>query len=217
MLIDLKRIAASVCPECSNASIGYMSIFSFSGGRRLKITCPIHGCGAECVDIAQKGKKIKINIKCPYCGGVHSHSVDYDKFWKKDLLSFPCPEVGIGTFFIGERAKVEEALNLTLNQYSSLYEDTMLGLDDLMNNLDNLYDDEDENEDDILYDILDEIYDLRSEGSICCICGSEAVSINVVGTKILLSCPKCRRSKVIEANPENLAMIMNATAIVLGK
>lgn len=210
MLINLKQIAASVCPNCSNAAIYSLSVFNFSGGKSLKITCPTKNCGCECVNILPKGKKFKINIHCPYCGSVHTHTIDFDQFWNKDLISFPCPEVGIPAFFLGKYPNVENTLNQTLGQYSALYQEAM---DELCAFDYNEYEDFD----DILYDIMDTIHELRDEGALSCICGSESVSINTVGQKILLSCPRCRRSKVIEATEENLAMIMNATAIVLGK
>lgn len=212
MLIDLKRIAASICPECSSASIGYLSAFNFSGGRPLQITCPIRECGHNCASISPKANKFRISIYCPYCGSVHTHTIDRDKFWKKDFISFPCPEVGISSLFIGNRTEVEAALNQTLGQYSKLYEEAINGLDDFCDD-----DFDDDCCDDILYDILDTIHGLRDEGALSCVCGSESVAINTIEKKILLSCPRCRRSKVIEANEKNLAMIMNATAIVLGK
>ncbi len=210
MLVDIKRVTASICPECSNASMGTVSVFEFSGGRPMNILCPIRGCRHLLASVTPKGDKFKISVSCPFCGGVHAHSVNASVFWKSELLTFPCPEIGLSSFFIGTRKSIDKAIRETLAEYSRMYEDAMNDLDDL----DGEYDD---NADDILYDIADIIYEMRDDGNVSCVCGSEAVSVNIIGRRILLSCPRCRRTKIIDATPENLAMVLNATVIVLGK
>lgn len=210
MLVDIKRVTASICPECSNASMGAVSIFAFSGNRPMNILCPIKGCRSLLANITPKADKFKISVDCPFCGGVHVHSVKATVFWKSELLRFPCPEIGLSSFFIGTRDSVDKAIRETLAKYSEMYEEAMSGLDDLDG-------DYAEDENDIIYDIADVIYEMRDDGNMSCVCGSEAVSINIIGRRILLSCPRCRRTKTIDATPENLAMVLNATMIILGK
>lgn len=215
MLIDTNRIAAVICPECSNAVLSHISAFSFSGGRSVKIKCPVKGCGCECLTALQKNKKFKITIQCPFCGGIHSFSIDSGKLWNKELITLPCPDVGINSFFFGSAGKVEEALKESLFSIEELYRKTMDGLDGFDDEYDDYY--EDGTEDDIIYDIIDELHELHRKNALSCICGSESLSISEVDNKILLSCPRCRRSKLLSANEQTLAMIINATAIVLGK
>lgn len=210
MLIDINRVTASICPECSNASMGTISIFAFSGNRPMNILCPIKGCQSLLANITPRADKFKVSVDCPFCGEVHEHSVKISAFWKSELLTFPCPRVGLSSFFIGTRGRVDKAMKETLAKYSKMYEEAMSELEDL----DCGYVDD---ENDIIYDIADVIYEMREDGNMSCVCGSEAVSINIIGRKILLSCPRCRRTKTIDATPENLAMVLNATMIVLGK
>lgn len=209
MIVDLHRTAAAICPACSNTVMGRLSVFNFSGERSLQILCPTRGCAHSCALITPKRKKFKIDVHCPFCGGVHTHTIDSDKFWKRDLITFPCPEVGVSSFFLGAQGKVEQALGNSIERFAKIYDEAIEELEDL--------DDFDEDSNDILYDMLDTIHDLRDSGLLTCVCGSESVSVNAIGKNVLLSCPRCRRSKLIKADEKNLAMILNATAIVLGR
>lgn len=206
MIIDTNRVAAAICPECSNAVISRISAFSFSGSRPIKVFCPSKNCGCECFTLSKKNGKIKAAISCAFCGGVHVFTIDESKLWNKELLTFSCPEAGIGLFFLGLRENVSEALESTLFCLDEIYDEVM----------DELSDTEYE-EDELLYDILDELSALRQNGGLFCVCGSESLSVSVLDGKILISCPRCRRSKLLTLSEQTLAMIINASAIVLGK
>lgn len=210
MLIDTNRTAAAICPECSTAVISSISAFSFSGGRAVKVLCPTKGCRNECFTLLRKNGKIKVTVSCAFCGDIHTFTADEGKIWQKDFVTFSCPESGIGVFFLGTRKKVNDALEGTLFRLDEIYSEV----------IDELSGDEFEEfgeDDDLLYDILDELHLMRQKGELSCVCGSEALSVSVLGGKVLISCPRCRRSKILSVDEQTLAMILNASAIVLGK
>lgn len=210
MLIDTNRAAAVICPDCSNAVVSSISAFSFSGGRSVKIKCPSKDCGGDCFTLSQKNKKIKISVQCAFCGDTHTISTDESRFWTKELITLPCPEAGISPFYLGQQDKVDEALTQCLAHVDKLFEvmNELCSIDEYL---------ADSDEEDILYDILDELYFLQQKGELSCICGSDMLLINPLDGKILLSCPRCHRSKLFDTDEKTLAMVLNATAIVLGK
>lgn len=215
MVIDLNRYAAAICPECSNAALTPVSPFDVSANRAFTITCISKACNTEHVTIAFKNKKYKITLQCPFCGDTHSFTVAPNKMWGTDLLTLPCPVTGIPAFFFGNQEKVRKGLEGSFSGIEQLLKSTMddiYGINDMINDDDFEYD-----EDDILYDILDELHELQCSNSLSCICGSEHISITPVDGSVLLSCRRCRRSKRLDINDQTLAMIINASAIVIGR
>lgn len=214
MLIDTNRAAAAICPNCSEAVILPVSPFSFSGKRSVSIKCMSKGCNSSCAEISPRNRKFNLSVRCAFCGDIHQFTVDSDKLWKRDIITFPCPHAGIDIFFFGSAQKVHHALEACFSRIENMLKDTAYEIynGSLFDENGDIY-----GEDDILYDILDELDELREEGLLSCICGSEAVSINPIDGAILISCPRCRRSKRLEINEQTLSMIINATAIVLGK
>lgn len=215
MLIDLNRYAAAICPECSNAALTPVSPFDVSVNHTLPITCISKACDTKLVTIAFKNKKYKITLECPFCGDTHSFTVTPNKMWRPDLLTLFCPTTGFPVFFFGEQEKVREGLERGFAGIEQLLKSTLdevYSINDLINEDDFEYD-----EDDILYDILDELYELQCGNSLSCICGSEHISITPVDGSVLLSCKRCRRSKRLDIDDKTLAMIINASAIIIGR
>ena len=203
MLVDLKRMVAYICPFCSNISSKNISVFHFSGADKLSLKCPTHGCGETCATIAQKGAKYRLSVACPLCGATHSFASSADSFWHKKLLTYKCGAAGIDIFFAGEKREVEK----TLEDYSDIYSD--------------IIDEFDEDIDDIgsfslLYEILDRLHLLKETNRLSCTCGSETVDMNVINGNVMLTCPRCKRSKVLETNEETLTRLLNSSAVIIG-
>lgn len=214
MLIDTNYAAASICPECSRAVISQISLFGLSGETPIKGICLFAGCKTECFSLTQKKKKIKIKADCAFCGDTHYFTIDSDKLWSKGLITLPCPESGLDLFFFGSPENVKDAVSSHILGLEKLYEK----LDEAMFELSMLDDKPDDGcDDDIVCDILEELYFLQHNGDLSCICGNDSLSINVPGDKISLSCPKCHRSKLFDINEQTLSMVLNATAIILGR
>lgn len=200
MLVDLKRTVAYICPVCSNISSKYISVFNFSGTPKVRLICPTHGCHEECVTITPKNGKYKFDIECPLCGGTHSHSINAESFWHKKILTYKCPAAGMDIFFSGERREVERMLEDNSDIYSDIVDDF----------------DDDETEFNILFAIIEQLHKLSDEHLISCSCGSENISMNVMSGSVILACPRCGRSTVIESSEENLTRLLNTNQVVLG-
>jgi len=201
VLIDLKRIVAYICPFCSNISSKALSVFNFSGTDKVRLICPTHGCHEVCVYISQKNSKYKLDIECPLCGEKHSYTISKEHFWHKPLITYKCPVAGIDIFFAGERKMVEQVLDENSDVYSDVIDD---------------FDDDEDTSFNLLYAIIERLHNLMDSHNVSCVCGNEETELNIVNGNIIITCKKCKMSKVIEADEETLTRLLNAHAIVIG-
>lgn len=200
MIVKYERTAAYICPFCSNLTKKKIGAFDFSGRDNKPLLCSTLGCREECAKISVKNEKYKISVECPICGDSHVFAAPLAKFWNKKLLTYKCPMSNIDIMFFGEDDSVEHAVTEHSGEYSDIIPDF----------------DDNSTESEMLYDILDCVHELRNEGRISCVCGSESVSIQLINNCLVLVCDKCGRVRVIETNEHNLAMLLNAEAIVIG-
>ncbi len=200
MIVKYERTAAYICPFCSNLTKKKISAFDFSGRVKAPLLCSTTGCREECARIALKNEKYKITVECPICGDAHSFTAAPVKFWNKRLLTYKCPVSGIDIIFLGEEKDVDAAVAEHTVEYADILPD---------------YDDNSA-ESEMLYEILDCVHELRDNGKISCVCGSESISVQLINSCLVLVCDRCERVRVIETNEHNLAMLLNAEAIVIG-
>ena len=196
MLIDYNKTAACVCPFCSTVSQMSLSAFDFSGGKSVVLKCRSKGCGEQCVTIAPKNKKYRIDAECPVCGGVHSFYIAADSVWKRTLVSFKCPESGIDIFFIGS----SNAVNKKLDEVMKIYEELEAEYDD---------------EPDLIYEILTRLNALAIDHKIKCRCGCEKIGATVHEDGIFLICSKCGLSRTIVPDENTLEQLLNAGSFIL--
>ena len=201
MVVEMKRTVAYICPVCSNISSKYVTIFDFSGAGKATFVCPTHGCREKCVTISVKGAGYKINVECPLCGGNHSYTSSKSGFWKKKLISYKCPAAGMDIFFAGEKKEVEKTLEYSTDIYSDIIDE---------------YDNEDDMVFNILFSIIERLNRLSDAHRIECVCGCEKVLVNVKEGNIVISCPRCGRSKTIAATEDNLTRVLNTERIIIG-
>lgn len=202
MLVDLKRTVAYICPFCSNISSKALSVFNFSSKEKVQLICPTHGCHEICVCITKKNSKYKLDVECPLCGETHSYTVSKESFWNKPLLTYKCPAAGIDIFFAGDVREVEKTLDENSDVYSDVIDDFEEDVDDLSFNL--------------MYAIIERLNHLRNNNNISCVCGGDGAAFDVEGDNIVLTCPHCKREKMIKITEDNLTRLLNACAIVIG-
>lgn len=200
MLIKYERILAYICPFCSSLSKSKISAFDFSGAGSKELYCSTAGCHEECGRITKRNNKYRINAECPICGDMHTYSADMTKFWTKPIISYKCPVSGINILFCGEAEEVNCAIEENTDYYSEIIPD---------------FDDNSE-ENTILYEIIDCVHYLQSRNKISCVCGSENIAVQIINNNVVIICKKCKRVRVIETNEHNLAMLLNAEAVVIG-
>lgn len=202
MLVNLKRIAAYICPFCSNISTKSISVFNFSGDKKVNLICPTHGCHEICASITPKNSKYKIDIECPLCGGTHSYTVSKEAFWQKPLISYKCPASGIDTFFAGERHKVERALD----EYSDVYSDILEDFEEVMH----------DDPFNLLYAMIERLHILQDKHLLSCVCDSDDIDLDIENGNIVIRCAHCGRTKKLEVSEDSLLRILNTNAIIIG-
>ena len=200
MIVKYERTAAYVCPFCSNLTKRQIGAFDLSLRDRTPLRCSTPGCREECAKISYKKDKYKITVECPVCGDAHAFAAQRVKFWNKRLLTYKCPISGIDIIFFGEEDAVGKAIAEHTPEFADIIPD---------------YDDNSE-ESEMLYEILDCVHELRDNDLISCVCRSHNISIQIINNCVVLVCERCGRVRVIETNEHNLAMLLNAEAIVIG-
>ncbi len=202
MLVDLKRTVAYICPFCSNISSRVLSVFNFSGTDRIQLICPTHNCHEVCVNITQKSDRYKIDVECPLCGERHTYSISRDSFWHKKIITYKCPAAGIDIFFAGGEKDVEKKLCESTELYPEALEE--------------LYEEDEDESFNLLYMIIERLHKLKDRRRISCVCGHEDVDFNIINGNIILTCARCKKSKLIETSEETLTRLLNAHAIIIG-
>lgn len=200
MVVNYERIAAFICPFCSKITKRKINAFDFSGRGEKRLHCATLGCREECAKISLLGKKYKIEAECPLCGDVHVFSTSAEKFWNKPLMCYKCSMTNSNMMFVGDEAEVDRSFEEDSKYYSEI-------LRDMDNNA---------GKSQILYEMLDCIHRLHSLNMISCVCNSEYIKIDIADNNVVLTCEECNRTRVIEATEHNLAMLLNAEAIIIG-
>ena len=201
MIIKYERTGSYICPFCSNTARKTITPFDFSGNEKIRFFCPTKGCNEKCVSISYKNKKYRFDIECPICNETHSYTITKSKFWNGSVLSYKCPVSDIDMFFWGNYKDID-------NAYIKINEDYNNILSDYNINADLSY---------LLYEMLDCAEELNTENKVYCTCGNHNILIQIVNNSLTLTCEDCNKVRVIEINEDNLTMLLNAEAIIIGK
>lgn len=203
MLIDLKRHAAYMCPNCGRVTEEGFSAFSFSGRDRAALLCG--DCDRVCAEITEKKGGYTIKVNCPVCGYVHEYTVPRGEFWNRELIALQCSADGTDVFFLGEQERVQEAAKGYEDVSARIKEYQSCGYDPRSP----------EGRRSILFEMVDCVNEFRSLRSLSCVCRSTEINLMVFDDKMTLACPRCGRTKTIEPTEENLARIIDAGEIIL--
>lgn len=201
MIIKYERTGAYICPFCSNPAKKTITPFNFSEKDKLELLCPTKGCKEKCVSITYKNKKYRFDIECPICSETHSYTLTKQKFWNGNVLSYQCPVSNINMFFWGNDKDVDLAAMENNDEYNDVL--TAYGI-----NTDSP---------DLLFEMVECVEELNNMNNIYCTCGNYNVSVQIINNSITLLCNDCKKVRVIEINEDNLAMLLNAEAIIIGK
>lgn len=208
MILNYNRMAAYACPFCSMISQHSVNIFDFSGDTPMSLNCAGHGCGEHCASIIPRGKKYRIDTECPVCMETHSFFIPRDKLWTNNVLTLKCPESGIGIFFIGMPAAVNEKLREHIDMYNELF-DEYYGDDD-----DAPGDSFNENEL-ILHGIAECLERLVDRHAVKCSCGSTNTALSIKNELITAVCRDCGRQISLPADEHTLIQLMNIKTFVI--
>ena len=169
MTIRYERTIAYICPKCTEISVSYINIFTFSGNPSLKLHCDDDTCKTPCVSIHLSKDKYVIDISCPICGENHRHTISKTAFWNKDLISFACPNtIDADIIFIGEDASVLKACDELYAEHD----------DDLPDEY-------------VLYELVEHINNMIYNNKIHCKCGSHTILPTLEDDALTLICDNC--------------------------
>lgn len=203
MVLDFNRVAAYICPFCSMISQHTVGIFDFSGNTPLELSCAEKNCNEPCVSIIPGNKKYRIEIECPICMEQHSFFVPENRLWKKNLITFQCPESGIDIFFFGKpdevNAKVEENI-MTYHDLFSEYEN---------------YAEQNPIYETIGFKIARRLSELLQQHALHCKCGSEKILVETTEDGMMTMCADCGHNSFLRFDEKTLKKLTEAKSFVL--
>ncbi len=191
MILDKKEAAVAYrCPVCGVTVTSIVGVFSLSGDM-LKLRCSCKE--SELTMSYTPDKKIRVSVPCIACPRPHNYVIGQNTFFsrEKGVFRLPCSYTGIDICFIGELAKVTDAVKQSNDELVRLMQEA--GLDDLSR----IRDDDDINverdpqiEDIVRYTIAE----LNDEGKIKCACQNNAIAhfdFRMEKDSVVIFCEEC--------------------------
>lgn len=191
MLIRHEKYVGFRCLECSNVTIKQISIFDFSGNKKVLLTCI---CAASYIEITDKDDKYMVSVPCSGCGERHCFYVKKASLWNKDILAFHCPVTALGLVCIGDYEQVVEQLDefdSRTIQFLEAYH--------LMTNANGQNNYANEN---IMFDVIEYLYSLIFSGKVRCECGKGKLDLQLESDRVILKCHQCGRQATIMTDSE---------------
>lgn len=191
MLVTTKTTLALRCAGCGRLDVHHLSLFDFSGGRTVRVTC---SCGAHKLTVGQKGHQVWLQFPCPLCNSTHFLYFPRGTFWSPELKQIACPETGLDVGFFGLDRELPGApfpdagFDSTAEEAQELVEQA--GFDDYFDNPQ------------VMYEMLNRLHDLAENGKVRCLCGNPDVQVEVLPDRIELTCPSCGRWRPLEAESD---------------
>jgi len=201
MLINFNRTVAYICPGCGEVSYGEFTLFELSGGRGISVSCD---CGKSTLRIfCKSGTTYTISAGCQVCEKEHEYAVSLYELLHKDFLEFSCPELLMGLVFIGEKGKVDYAVEENNKYIKEIL--TTCGLEHAGKN------------GITILKALDVIQQLSDDGALFCECGSTLIDLDVLENGIVLECCTCGAKAVFTADDIRQENFSDITEILIRK
>ncbi len=202
-----ERIIAFRCSDCGTAIVGDLNLFVL-GGQEMHLACP--DCQEEAAELIVKmteGKKLQFSIPCLTCPTPHRFTVDTEVIFSRDLFILQCPMTALDLCFVGDQARVEEALEENRKQLIAL-----TAMEDEFNE-----DEEEMSEEEweefkehpplldavLMGQMLYLVRDLAEDQKIYCSCGETNIDFHLLPDGLAFSCPSCQAAKVFPAHSES--------------
>lgn len=202
MLVTATTSVAARCPECGKLELHQVSLFDFSRGKSLRISC---ACGAQVLTLGTRsGGQYWLQVPCYLCDGLHFIYYGTRVFWSSEVKTIVCPETEIELGFFGPEEEVRQAAN-------SLQSDLEQVLGEAV--FEDFFDSPE-----IMYQVLSRVYDLAETGNLVCSCGNSKVEVDIFPDRLELHCSECRRWRILFAETErDLSLISSLRRIELGE
>ena len=173
------------CPGCGYAIFGLVGAFSVSAGL-LKLKCQ---CGdSQMILQFTADKKVRVTVPCLFCGTDHQFTISQSLFFERDIFALNCPYTNMDICFIGEKEKIDEALEKSAKELELLFEQVTELSDDELTPEQILPDAQ-------IYDILRFVVkELEAEQKIECPCQTGPYELDITADGIRVYCTECGAS-----------------------
>ena len=175
------------CPDCGSVVYGLVGEFALTSSM-LRLKC---GCGKSALDITvTNDKKLRLSVPCVFCKDNHNFIVSTGIFFERDLFFFNCPYANMDIGFLGEKAKIDAAVEENTKALTRLIQDMGAEALDEIQPMD--MDEDEVLPDATVYDLIRFIVkDLEAEGRIDCPCHSGSYDLRFAPGGIQAYCPEC--------------------------
>jgi predicted RNA-binding Zn-ribbon protein involved in translation (DUF1610 family) len=197
MIIEPKKtFIAYRCPACGQAVKGLVGSFSMKADM-LRLKCP---CGESHMTVTvTPEKKLRLAVPCMFCAKDHSYILSQEIFFGKELFLLNCAYTGLDIAFLGEEAKVEEAIRENDKALEKLFSE--MGLVSPQELYRRQRTPEEELPDAQIYDIVRFVVrELEADGAIDCPCHGGQYDFEVVENGIRVYCPDCDAEYIFPAD-----------------
>lgn len=193
--MDLQTTAiAFICPSCGAAVTEDINIFSLSGGHDIICRC------GEALNIKiSADRKVSLSVPCLACPDNHTTRLSSASFFQRELFTVQCPYTALDICFIGQRDKVEDALEehkkyleeAFASQNGEVEEDVLKQAYEMYANPM------------VMNDVLLILRDFITDGAVTCGCdgfpGMEKLRVDIARDHVLITCTACGKSREIRA------------------
>lgn len=203
MISDLNRKILYICPECTDVSMGKITVFDIPLNTPKIICCSNDDCKSPVVTVTSQNDKYKICINCVICDDTHTFTISKKTLWNKDLMILKCQETGIGITFIGKDSRRLKKEYQAQNEVIA----GLLSAEELS----------DPDEFDLLFDIIERINELVQNKAVKCSCGKSDISINMNFDAVTLKCRNCHKSETFNICEEFLDELLASDNFTINK
>lgn len=227
MLVTTDTVLALRCAKCGRLDVHPLSLFAFSGNHSVRLTCT---CGAHKLTVGQRGGQFYLQFPCFLCDHTHFLYFPRTAFWAPELKQITCPETGLDLGFFGadrpmgqtladalgaageepsgEGAppggwpKVRGTLPIPdLDEMAELMRDEMVR-DEMEELMEEAGFDEYFDNPQVMYELLNGLHEMASQGTLHCACGNPDVQVEVLPDRVELTCPACGRWRSLVAESD---------------
>ena len=179
------------CPGCGYAIFGLVGAFSVSAGM-LKLKCQ---CGdSQMILQFTSDKKVRVTVPCLFCGTDHQFTVSQSLFFERDIFALNCPYTNMDICYIGEKEKIDAALEKSAKELEMLFSQVTEMADDEIKAEQILPDAQ-------IYDILRLVVkELEAEQKIECPCQTGPYELDITSDGIRVYCTECGASYLFPAD-----------------
>lgn len=177
------RAFGYICPSCGKPVYAERTRFALCAAA-VGVVCD---CGRSELTAEPTGVHYRLTVPCGVCGGEHRAEVAAERVLEGAGVGLACPETRQLCCYIGDVYRVQQALRELEIAVEKKSGDGAF-VDDV-----------------IMYEVLSELKEIAARDGISCACGGRGCTVEVHGSAVDLTCPRCGgRLRLPAATDEDL-------------